>query len=365
MTEKIRLDGITKRFGNVVAVDDVDASFSEGAYTMILGPSGSGKSTMLRIIAGLERPTRGDVYVDGERVTDTRPQDRDLSMVFQNLALWDHKTVRENMAFGLRMAGVGREERNTRVTEIANLLRIEDKLDDSPETLSGGQQQRVALGRSLVRQPEVVLLDEPLASLDERLRLEMRTELKRIQQETETTFIHVTHNQEDSMTVADEILLLDEGKRQQFGDPLELYREPANEFVAKFIGSPSMNLFDATVVEDDGRVYLDANGVKLALVDGDFDVPDRTVRAGVRPDAVRIGDGTEPAASTFDARVSLVETFGDFNWYYLDCDVDDEFVVQSADDDVIDSVSQGDQVTVTVRPEALHVFDPREGDALN
>lgn len=362
---KIELRGVSKQFGDVVAVDDVDAAFAEGSYTMILGPSGSGKSTLLRIVAGLESPTEGDVLVDGERVTDVPPQHRNLSMVFQNLALWDHKTVRENMAFGLKMAGVAASERRERVEEIAEILQIGDKLDDNPTTLSGGQQQRVALGRSLVRHPEVVLLDEPLGSLDERLRLRMRTELKRIQRETGTTFVHVTHNQEDAMTVADEILLIDAGRRQQFGDPLELYEEPTNEFVARFIGSPTINLFDADVRSRDGHASVAVGDVELRLKDRaesllEFDRED--VRLGIRPEDLRVVDGST-VGRTVEARVQLVETFGDFNWYYLESPLG-ELVMQSADDRVVDSVGQGDRIEVAIDPAAVHLFDGRTGDAI-
>ncbi|MFC7026843.1 ABC transporter ATP-binding protein [Halomicroarcula sp. GCM10025710] len=207
----IELNTLRKEFGSLVAVNDLDLTITEGSYTMILGPSGCGKSTTLRMIAGLERPTSGDIFIDGNRVTDYPPRERNLSMVFQSLALWDHKTVRENIAFGLKMDDVPKAEREAAVDEVAEILHIEDKLDQSPASLSGGQQQRVALGRSLVREPDVILLDEPLSSLDAKLRLEMRAELSRIQQRIGTTFVHVTHNQEDAMSIADEIILLNDG----------------------------------------------------------------------------------------------------------------------------------------------------------
>jgi len=364
---KIELDGLTKRFGDLVAVDDVDASFTEGEYTMILGPSGSGKSTLLRMIAGLEAPTEGEVRIDGEDVTDRPARERDLSMVFQNLALWDHKSVRENMAFGLRMAGVDADERDRRVRETADLLEIEDKLDARPDQLSGGQQQRVALGRSLVREPEVILFDEPLSSLDQRLRLRMRTELRRIQQETGTTFIHVTHSQEDAMTVADSILLIEDGVVEQFDRPLELYHEPANEFVADFIGSPSMNLYDATFGTAGGAHFEVEGGPRLDVPERWADrfrerVPEGPVRLGVRPEAAAF-DG-DPALPTIDGTVTVVETFGDFTWYYLDAGLGDDLVVQSSDEAVMNSVGVGDSVTVSVSPDAIHTFDATTGDSL-
>jgi multiple sugar transport system ATP-binding protein len=382
----IDLDGLTKRFGEVLAVDGVDASIAEGTYTMILGPSGSGKSTLLRMVAGLETPTEGDVVIDGEVVTDRPARERDLSMVFQSLALWDHKTVRENMAFGLRMDGVDADTRRQRVRERAELLEIDDKLDATPDQLSGGQQQRVALGRSLVREPAVILLDEPLSSLDQRLRLRMRTELKRIQQETGTTFVHVTHNQEDAMTVADEIMLVNEGRVEQFARPLDLYHHPANEFVADFIGSPSMNLFDATFDPegDDGRPAIASTDgtVRLAIPDAEAapfrdQVPAGAVRVGVRPEALTFAaaDGAsttrstspsadaDPAAPRVAGTVSVVETFGDYAWYYVDVGLEEDVVVQSNDETVMESVGVGTDVGVVVPPAALHTFDPDTGEA--
>lgn len=364
---KIELDGLTKEYGDIVAVDGVDASFTDGNYTMILGPSGSGKSTLLRMIAGLETPTSGEVIMDGEVVTDQEPKDRDLSMVFQNLALWDHKTVRENMVFGLKMDDVPADEREPRVKRTAELLQIEDKLDANPAALSGGQQQRVALGRSLVREPDVILFDEPLSSLDQRLRLKMRTELRRIQQETGTTFIHVTHNQEDAMTIADEILVLDTGEVKQFATPLDLYHRPANEFVADFIGSPSMNLYDARFVDGEQQVLEVEGGLEIQIGEAASEhfsgrVPEGPVRIGIRPGAINFGERSSTDI-TINGTVSIVETFGDFNWYYVDTQVDGELVVQSNDDTVMESTSKGDSVTLSVSPAAIHTFNPQTGES--
>lgn len=363
---KIELRNVTKTYGDVVAVKDLDVSIEEGAYTMILGPSGSGKSTALRIIAGLTDPTEGRVVIDGEDVTDRSARERDLSMVFQHLALWDHKTVRENMGFGLQMQGVPADERNERIEEVAEMLEIADKLDQSPAALSGGQQQRVALGRSLVRRPDVILLDEPLASLDEQLRLRMRTELRRVQRETGTTFVHVTHSQEDAMTIADQILVLDGGELQQFGDAMDLYREPANEFVAGFIGTPTMNLVDASVAKRDGVVELGFARLSVPVSDDGrlgSAFENGSVRVGIRPEEFLIGREADVPGHSFDAEVSIVETFGDFNWYYLDVG-EDELVVQSWDPAVINEVEEGDEVTVSVDPEAIHLFDPATGERI-
>lgn len=368
---KIELDNVTKRYGDLTAVNSLNIAFTEGAYTMILGPSGCGKSTTLRMIAGLERPTGGDIVIDGNVVTDQPPRLRGISMVFQSLALWNHKTVRENIGFGLKMEGIDADERNARIEEITDILQIADKLDQSPDSLSGGQQQRVALGRSLVREPEVVLLDEPLSSLDAKLRLEMRTELRRIQQELGTTFVHVTHNQEDAMTVADEILLLNDGQLQQFGRSLDLYREPVNEFVADFIGTPSMNIFDANYTKENGTVGLDAGGFTL-LIDDEWaaktrsQVDDDRVRVGIRPESLHVSNGASSiSGSSFAATVEIVETFGDLNWYYLDADTDSPLVVQSGEESTMQSLSVGDRVTLRVDDEDVHLFDPETGVSLS
>lgn len=359
---EIRLDTLRKEYGSLVAVDGLELTIPDGSYTMILGPSGCGKSTTLRMIAGLETPTDGDVFIDGQRVTDKPPRDRDLSMVFQNLALWDHKTVRENMAFGLKMDDVPKSERTEAVEDVAEILQIEDKLDQSPTELSGGQQQRVALGRSLVREPDVILLDEPLSSLDAKLRLEMRAELARVQERIGTTFVHVTHNQEDAMSIADEIVLLNEGELQQFGDPIDLFESPNNEFVANFIGTPSMNLLDATV--DGKSSVIDAGGFELSVPETVAGRANRSsVRLGMRPSNIAPVNGSTDSRPTFDATVTMIETFGDTNWYYLDAETEEELVMKSADEHHIRSIEDGDDLRVGIRPDAIHLFDTDTGEA--
>lgn len=365
---KIELSNVTKQYGNLTAVNDLNIEFKEGKYTMILGPSGCGKSTTLRMIAGLETPTAGDVIIDDETVTDKPPRHRDISMVFQSLALWSHKTVAENMGFGLKMQDVEKKERRQRVEEIAELLHIKDKLDDNPASLSGGQQQRVALGRSLVREPEVILLDEPLSSLDAKLRLEMRTELARIQSELGTTFIHVTHNQEDAMTIADEILLLDDGEVQQFAPSLEMYNEPANRFVADFIGNPSINMFDASFTQNDEALTLDAGAFELHIEDELADVYRSQIHAseveiGIRPESLNPRPETNGHPS-FEAEVTIIETFGDQNWYYVEPKDGARLVVKSANESVMESLAVGDQVVISVDPKSIHVFDQTTGEAL-
>lgn len=359
---EIQLDSLRKEYGSLTAVDGIDLTIPDGAYTMILGPSGCGKSTTLRMIAGLEQPTSGDVFIDGEVVTDQPPRERNLSMVFQNLALWDHKTVRENIGFGLKMADVPKDERDDAVEEVAEILHIEDKLSQSPASLSGGQQQRVALGRSLVREPDVILLDEPLSSLDAKLRIEMRTELARIQERIGTTFVHVTHNQEDAMSIADQIVLLNDGEIQQFGAPIDLFESPNNEFVANFIGTPSMNLMDATV--DTDQSVVDAGGFELSVPEHVTNHVQRSsVRLGMRPSNIAPVNGNADGRPTFDVTVSMIETFGDANWYYLDAATDAELIMKSADEEDIRSIEDGDELRVGVRSDVLHLFDPDTSEA--
>jgi ABC-type sugar transport system ATPase subunit len=359
---KITLENLRKEYGSLTAVDGIDLTIADGSYTMILGPSGCGKSTTLRMLAGLEQPTDGDVYIDDARVTDVPPGDRNLSMVFQSLALWDHKTVRENIGFGLKMEGVAEAERNAAIDEIASLLQISEKLEQSPAALSGGQQQRVALGRSLVREPDVILLDEPLSSLDAKLQLEMRATLSKIHKEIGTTFVHVTHDQEDAMSIADEIILMNDGEVVQHGAPMELFDAPTEEFVADFIGTPGMNLLDGTV--SDGAV--DLGGVALTpAAETIAEHPGSAVRVGVRPNRIYPADAAPDTANTLAAEVTLVETFGDSRWYYLDVGIGEELVMKSADTAVFGTLAEGDAVSVCIGSEDIHLFDATSGRALS
>lgn len=294
-------EGVRKVFaGGTVAMDDVTLEVRDGEFMVFVGPSGSGKSTLLRIMAGLEAATGGRVRVDGEDVTDTEPRDRDLAMVFQAYALYPHKTVRENLEFGLRMRGVEGPERQVRVDTIARTLDIADLLDRKPGQLSGGQRQRVALGRALVRTPKAFLLDEPLSNLDPGLRLDARAELARLHRKLGTTFLYVTHDQEEAMTLGDRVAVLREGRVQQVAPPMELYRRPANRFVAEFIGSPAMNILRCTAVTAaDGRgVRLEGPGFDLHLDDTRVhDLPDQ-VLLGIRPHDVELVAGAERSADT-------------------------------------------------------------------
>ena len=266
----VRLTGLVKRYdGDVLAVDSLDLEIRSGELVVLVGPSGCGKSTTLRMIAGLERITGGDLHIGDRLVNEVHPRDRDIAMVFQSYALYPHMTVRENMAFGLVLRKTPKDEINRRVQEAAKTLGLEGLLDRKPRALSGGQRQRVAMGRALVRQPQVFLFDEPLSNLDAKLRGQMRLEISRLHRQLGATMIYVTHDQVEAMTLADRIAILDQGRLQQFGTPMDVYKSPANRFVASFIGTPSMNMIEGTLAEVEGVHVFEADGVRCSLSPSD------------------------------------------------------------------------------------------------
>ncbi len=290
---RVLVKNLVKRFGKVTAVDNVSFEVRDGEFVVLLGPSGCGKTTTLRLIAGLEYPDEGEIWIGDRMVNDLPPKDRDVAMVFQNYALYPHMTVYDNLAFPLKIRKMPREEIDRKVREVARLLQIEELLDRKPGQLSGGQQQRVALGRALVREPKVFLMDEPLSNLDAKLRIYMRAELKRLQRELGITTIYVTHDQAEAMTMADRIVVLNRGRIQQIGSPEELYYRPANVFVAGFIGAPPMNFLEASVEEHDGKLVLNTGVFRIEL-------PERMAEAlraaglprevifGIRPEHIEI-----------------------------------------------------------------------------
>lgn len=280
---KIKLQNIIKRFGETVALDDLSLEFCDGKLTTLLGPSGCGKSTLLNLISGILPPTSGSIFFGDRDVTSLSPDKRNIGLVFQNYALYPHMTVGENIAFPLEIKKVSKKERLERAEEFAKQLRIEDYFTRKPSQLSGGQQQRVAIARALAKEPEILLLDEPLSNLDARLRLEMREEIRRLQLETGITTIFVTHDQEEALSISDRILLLKKGRVQQYGLPQELYDEPCNPFVADFLGNPPINLYDGMV--DGDRVVLqeDHTGFFIAGVKGIQS--GRKVKLGIRSEA--------------------------------------------------------------------------------
>jgi multiple sugar transport system ATP-binding protein len=379
----IRLEGVGKRFrGGVEAVRDVDLDVQPGEFIVLVGPSGCGKSTVLRMIAGLEEVTSGRVHIGGRDVTNELPQHRDVAMVFQSYALYPRMSVRRNMAFGLRMRGTGRDERDRRVGEVASALGLEQLLDRRPAALSGGQRQRVAMGRAIVREPQVFLMDEPLSNLDAKLRVSMRAQLSLLHQRLGVTTVYVTHDQIEAMTLGHRVAVLRDGRLQQVDTPKALFRSPVNLFVAAFIGSPSMNLVSAAV--SGGQVRFGSTSVPLPA-DSPLASADRPVILGLRPTAFAPGGAAGWAPMTVTPAV--IEDLGDERYVIFDVDaprVDTEAVraaysSRTADDLLVADaqrarftirlpgdapVAVGEALTVSLDPRRLYFFDPDSGAAL-
>jgi multiple sugar transport system ATP-binding protein len=387
----ITMRGITKRYADgTEAVSNVDLDIADGEFVILVGPSGCGKSTLLRMIVGLEDISEGEMKIGDEVVNDRAPKDRDLAMVFQNYALYPHLSVRENMAFPLRLAKVPDAEVNSRVEEAAKVLELTENLDRKPANLSGGQRQRVAMGRAIVRDPKAFLFDEPLSNLDANLRVQMRTEIARIQKKYGTTTVYVTHDQTEAMTLADRVAVLRKGVVQQVDSPRNLYNSPANLFVAGFIGSPSMNLVPGMLT-----------GSRLVLPFGDLDLPqevasrlegapagERQVIVGVRPehfeDASLVADSDKGKGMVFRNRIDSIEWLGSELYAYLPYRGGDAISAQlgqlagdldmeqtSGDEsqlvtrlDATSGVQEGQEAEIWLDARRLHLFDPETGEAL-
>ena len=311
----VTIRNLNKNYDNGFhAVKDVSLEIRDKEFVVLVGPSGCGKTTTLRMVAGLEEITSGEIFIGTRVINDLPPMDRDIAMVFQNYALYPHKSVYQNMAFGLQMRKYPEDEIQKRVQEAAAILGIESLLERKPRQLSGGQRQRVAVGRAIVRHPQVFLFDEPLSNLDAMLRVQMRVELKRLHERLETTAIYVTHDQVEAMTLGDRVVVMKDGWVQQVGEPLELYGEPANRFVAGFIGSPAMNFVQVTVSEAGGVLWADAEGLRLKvppqLADRVRAHPGKPMTLGVRPEALHPVTGADPAEYCFDTTVDVVEPLG-------------------------------------------------------
>jgi multiple sugar transport system ATP-binding protein len=348
----LQLRDIRKSYGASEVIKGVSLDIDDREFVVFVGPSGCGKSTLLRMIAGLEEITAGDLMIDSKRVNRVGPADRGLAMVFQSYALYPHMTVRQNMAFALRLARVSKAERDRKVEAAARILQLEPYLERRPKDLSGGQRQRVAIGRAIVRQPKVFLFDEPLSNLDAALRGQMRIELLRLHDELNATMIYVTHDQIEAMTMADKIVVLQAGRVEQVGSPLELYHHPANLFVAGFIGSPRMNLMQATTVE------AGANGITVAVPGGG------RVTVPVEPGAVNIGDtvtiGIRPEglhidpAGPMSGTVALAERLGSLTLLHVVIEGGQDITVQTEGGDATRS---HEQIRLAVDPGACHLFD--------
>jgi len=336
------------------AVDALDLQVADGEFLVLVGPSGCGKSTSLRMLAGLEEVNEGRILIGDRDVTDVPPKDRDIAMVFQNYALYPHMTVAENMGFALKIAGVNKDERASRVLEAAKLLDLEPYLSRKPKALSGGQRQRVAMGRAIVRQPQVFLMDEPLSNLDAKLRVQTRTQIASLQRRLGVTTVYVTHDQTEALTMGDRIAVLKDGILQQVGTPRDLYEAPQNVFVAGFIGSPAMNLFDADVV--DGGLKF---GTALAAVDRDTFSGNsaKKVTIGIRPEDVRVS----PTGEGLPVDVDLVEELGADGYLYGHTDIDGNRVDIVARVDGRSHPSAGDKVFITPEPNHIHVFNTETG----
>jgi len=348
----VSIRSVHKRFGDAAVLHGVDIDIPDGSFTVLVGPSGCGKSTLLRMIAGLENISAGEIAIGGSVVNKMPPKERDIAMVFQNYALYPHMTVRDNMAFSLSLAGTPKAEMDARVAKAAAILGLTALLDRFPRQLSGGQRQRVAMGRAIVRDPRVFLFDEPLSNLDAKLRVAMRTEIKELHQRLQTTSIYVTHDQIEAMTMADQIVVMHDGRIEQVGSPLQLYDRPANRFVAGFIGSPAMNFLDGTF---DGGAVCGPDGARLPLPgsvvgNGHAGEP---VLYGIRPEHLDIatdGDG-------FAAEVIVVEPTGSETQLYARLGAQQLTAVFRERHDF----RPGATVRLKPRAASAHLFDPKSG----
>jgi len=350
---------VTKKFDNsTIAVDSVDLTVDGGEFIALLGPSGCGKSTLLRLICGLESVTSGEIYLNGKLSNYERPKNRDVAMVFQNYALYPHMTIEKNLGFPLSVAHISKSEVSQRVHEVAAFVELEEHLKKYPDQLSGGQRQRVALGRAIIRQPGAFLMDEPLSNLDALLRVQMRTELLRLHKRLGRTTIYVTHDQTEAMTMADRIVVMRLGVVQQIGSPDDLYNEPANTFVATFVGSPQMNLFEGTVSMRDGKPCFETPELAVLNAALPQNTPAGEVSVGIRPeDIVLCGAGD---AGAIEGRVELCETVGPDSYLTIDFG---EHCSAQARVPAGDRVTEGNRVSVQFRPGRARFFGS-DGKAL-
>ena len=354
----VEITNLKKSFGAVPVIHGMDLDIAEGEFVALVGPSGCGKSTLLRMIAGLEEATEGDIVIGGEVVNDLSPRDRNIAMVFQSYALYPHMTVAENMGFNLKLSGMSKAKQQPIIAEAARMLDLTELLERRPAQLSGGQRQRVAMGRAVVRDPSVFLFDEPLSNLDAKLRVQMRSEIKTLHQKVKRTSIYVTHDQIEAMTLADRIVVLNKGRIEQVGKPMDLYTTPANIFVAGFIGSPAMNFLDATIAggRDTPAATL-ADGTAIALAAGLAAEPGQAVTLGLRPEHLVPAHGT---AAALRGPIRLIEPTG----------AQTHVIFELAGQDltaVVDSAlnpTAAQPFEAAVAPELVHVFDRASGTRL-
>ena len=358
----LQLKALRKSYGDVQTLHGIDLEIQDGEFIVFVGPSGCGKSTMLRCIAGLEEITSGELYIGGQLVNEVPPAKRGIAMVFQSYALYPHMTVAENMAFGLRLAGIKKEEQQAAVQRAAQILQIEHLLERKPKALSGGQRQRVAIGRAIVRKPGVFLFDEPLSNLDAALRVQMRVELARLHRELKTTMVYVTHDQVEAMTLANRIVVFNAGRIEQVGSPMELYHQPANLFVAGFIGSPKMNFIPAELVSStaqEARVKLADGNEVIVAVDASALPAGAKVTLGVRPEHLQAG--TARGNNELRGAVQVAEHLGDTTYLYVEVAGAQVPVVVRADPE--NPLAAGDIAHLGLQPQRCFLFD-EQGRAL-
>jgi ABC-type sugar transport system ATPase subunit len=341
---RVQLSNIDKSYGAQQVIHDVSLDIADGEFTVFVGPSGCGKSTLLRSIAGLEGISRGTIRIGGEDVTLKAPSERNVAMVFQSYALYPHMTARENMEFGMKINNFPADERSRRIAEAARILQLNDYLDRKPGQLSGGQRQRVAIGRAIVKNPKVFLFDEPLSNLDAKLRVQMRVELEALHRQLKATMIYVTHDQVEAMTMADKIVVLNGGRIEQVGSPMELYHHPRTEFVAGFIGAPAMNFLDLRGADGAPK------GELRAMLP---EAPDQSVRIGIRPEHIVLA---EPGKGDLEATVRLRETLGGDAYLYAALRDGSSLIVRAEGDTPVEA---GQTISLTLPPHRLHFFDSR------
>jgi len=343
----IRFQNVSKTFGDTLVVDDLSLEIDDGEFVVLLGPSGCGKTTTLRMLAGLETVTSGDIYIQDELINDVQTQHRDLAMVFQSYALYPHMTIAENIAYPLRVRKLDKDERTKRVNQVARMLEIEPLLSRKPRQLSGGERQRVALARAIVREPRAYLMDEPLSNLDARLRVQMRGELKRLQHQLGTTTIYVTHDQAEAMTLATRVAVMSRGRLQQFDTPLTIYNRPANRFVAEFVGSPSMNFIEGKI---ENNIFVNGS-IRLPVTKPNRD----QITIGIRPEHIRVF--TEPQDGAMPANVYVTELMGNETFVFLS--VGNNRLIARAPADFRAELES--LVWLQIESEKAHFFDPQTG----
>jgi multiple sugar transport system ATP-binding protein len=364
--KKLVLKNITKKFGKVVAVRQVDLEIEDQEFIVLVGPSGCGKTTTLRMVAGLETVDQGEIFINDRMVNHLPPKSRDIAMVFQNYALYPHMNVYQNLAFGLRMRKISKAEREPKVVEASKIMGIEELLDRKPRQLSGGQRQRVALGRAIVRNPEVFLFDEPLSNLDAKLRVQMRTELKKLHQRLKATSVYVTHDQVEAMSMGDRIIVMKDGSIQQIGSPSDLYYRPQNRFVAGFIGSPTMNFLPCRVVEANSQFQIDTGDFQLPLFDQYSErvqaAGDREFILGIRPEDIREKRPQEQPSygGSIEAHVNVTEILG--KEVFLDLSTGENRL--SALVSAGPEQTFGQKIELEVNLARIHLFNVENGDAI-